>query len=110
MAKAALYARASSSGQTVENQIRELKCWAERAGHEIVATCRGNAISGGSRRLSCGSVATLAFVTKGDECDRSHGFMRRYRVRLTMPPSSRLSGRVPQRARPFLRVLGLPTD
>jgi DNA invertase Pin-like site-specific DNA recombinase len=46
MAKVAIYARVSTSGQTVENQVRELTAWAERAGHQIVATYRDNAISG----------------------------------------------------------------
>ena len=50
MARVALYARVSTSGQTVENQVRELTAWAERAGHEIVATYTDNAISGSKGR------------------------------------------------------------
>jgi DNA invertase Pin-like site-specific DNA recombinase len=50
MARVALYVRVSTSGQTVENQVRELTVWAERAGHEIVATYRDNAISGSKGR------------------------------------------------------------
>ena len=50
MARVAIYARVSTSGQTVENQIRELTAWAERAGHAIVATYRDNAISGSKGR------------------------------------------------------------
>ena len=50
MARVAIYARVCTSGQTVENQIRELTAWAERAGHEIVATYTDNAISGSKGR------------------------------------------------------------
>src|SRR5688500_8294251 len=50
MAKIALYLRVSTSGQTVENQRRELELWAERAGHEIVATYTSNGISGSKGR------------------------------------------------------------
>jgi len=50
MARVALYLRVSTSGQTVENQRRELTAWAERAGHEIVATYQDNGISGAKGR------------------------------------------------------------
>jgi DNA invertase Pin-like site-specific DNA recombinase len=50
MVRVALYARVSTSGQTVENQVRELTVWAGRAGHEIVATYTDNAISGSKGR------------------------------------------------------------
>ena len=50
MVRVALYARVSTSGQTVENQVRELTAWAERADHEIVATYTDNAISGSKGR------------------------------------------------------------
>ncbi len=46
MARVALYARVSTSGQSVENQLRELTAWAQRAGHEIVETYTDNGISG----------------------------------------------------------------
>jgi DNA invertase Pin-like site-specific DNA recombinase len=46
MAKIAIYARVSTSGQTVENQIRELTLWAERVGHEIVEIYQDAGISG----------------------------------------------------------------
>jgi len=42
----ALYVRVSTNGQTVENQLRELHAWAERSGHEIVATYTDEGISG----------------------------------------------------------------
>lgn len=44
--RVAIYARVSTSGQTVENQTRELRAWAEHAGHEVVATYTDNGISG----------------------------------------------------------------
>ena len=50
MARVALYLRVSTSGQTVENQRRELAAWAERAGHEIVATYEDAGISGSKGR------------------------------------------------------------
>src|SRR5688572_19492594 len=50
MAEIALYLRVSTSGQTVENQRRELELWAERAGHEIGATYTDNGISGSKGR------------------------------------------------------------
>ena len=50
MVKVAVYARVSTSGQTVENQVRELTTWAERAGHQIVATYSDNASSGSKGR------------------------------------------------------------
>jgi DNA invertase Pin-like site-specific DNA recombinase len=50
MARVALYLRVSTSGQTVENQRRELELWAARAGHEIVATYEDNGVSGAKGR------------------------------------------------------------
>jgi len=50
MARVALYLRVSTTGQTVENQRRELTAWAERAGHEIVATYEDAGISGAKGR------------------------------------------------------------
>ena len=46
MVRTAIYARVSTSGQTVENQVRELTLWAERAGHAIVRVYEDNGISG----------------------------------------------------------------
>lgn len=46
MAKIALYLRVSTSGQTVENQRRELTAWAERTGHEIVGVYEDAGVSG----------------------------------------------------------------
>jgi DNA invertase Pin-like site-specific DNA recombinase len=42
----AIYARVSTNSQTVENQLRELHQWAERAGHEIVEIYKDEGISG----------------------------------------------------------------
>ena len=50
MIRVALYVRVSTSGQSVEDQTRELTAWAERAGHEIVATYTDDAISGSKGR------------------------------------------------------------
>jgi DNA invertase Pin-like site-specific DNA recombinase len=50
MARVALYLRVSTSGQTVENQRRELEQWATRAGHEIVAAYQNAGISGSKGR------------------------------------------------------------
>jgi DNA invertase Pin-like site-specific DNA recombinase len=36
--KVCIYARVSTADQTVDNQLLELKAWAVRAGHEVVAT------------------------------------------------------------------------
>ena len=44
--KVAIYARVSTNEQTTQNQIRELKAWAKRAGHEVVAVYDDNGISG----------------------------------------------------------------
>ena len=46
MVRIAIYARVSTSGQSVENQVRELTLWAERAGHAIVRVYEDNGISG----------------------------------------------------------------
>jgi DNA invertase Pin-like site-specific DNA recombinase len=46
MVRTAIYARVSTSGQSVENQVRELTLWAERAGHAIVRVYEDNGISG----------------------------------------------------------------
>ncbi|EKV31520.1 DNA-invertase [Caenispirillum salinarum AK4] len=44
--RVAIYARVSTSGQTVENQVRELRQWAERAGHTVALELRDEGISG----------------------------------------------------------------
>jgi len=46
MARIAIYARVSTSGQTVENQVRELTAWAERAGHECTVRLKMNGTTG----------------------------------------------------------------
>ena len=48
--KVAIYVRVSTNEQTTENQVRELKAWADRAGHEIVAIYDDNGVSGAKGR------------------------------------------------------------
>ena len=48
--RVAIYARVSTDGQTVENQVRDLKRWAKNAGHEIVAVFTDEGISGAKGR------------------------------------------------------------
>jgi len=48
--RAALYARVSTGGQTVENQLRELRAVAERHGWQIVAEFSDKGISGAKSR------------------------------------------------------------
>jgi DNA invertase Pin-like site-specific DNA recombinase len=48
--RVALYVRVSTDGQTVENQVRELKVVAERHGWRIVETFDDNGISGAKGR------------------------------------------------------------
>jgi hypothetical protein len=48
--RAALYVRVSTDGQTVENQVRELRQVAERRGWEIVETYSDAGISGAKGR------------------------------------------------------------
>ena len=43
--RAAIYLRVSTDEQTTENQERELRATAERAGHEVVAVYRDAGIS-----------------------------------------------------------------
>jgi DNA invertase Pin-like site-specific DNA recombinase len=50
MKRAALYVRVSTDGQTVENQVRELKQIAERRGWEVVETYNDAGISGAKGR------------------------------------------------------------
>jgi DNA invertase Pin-like site-specific DNA recombinase len=47
---AALYVRVSTDGQTIENQVRELRQIAERRGWEIVETYSDAGISGAKGR------------------------------------------------------------
>ncbi len=44
--KVAIYARVSTNEQTTENQVRELREWADRAGHEVAAVYDDNGVSG----------------------------------------------------------------
>jgi DNA invertase Pin-like site-specific DNA recombinase len=48
--RVALYVRVSTSGQTVENQRRELSQWAERAGNEVFKVYQDAGISGAKGR------------------------------------------------------------
>jgi DNA invertase Pin-like site-specific DNA recombinase len=48
--KAAIYARVSTTGQTVENQLRELRAVAARHGWEVAGVFRDQAISGSRGR------------------------------------------------------------
>jgi DNA invertase Pin-like site-specific DNA recombinase len=50
MKRAALYARVSTGGQTVENQLRELEAVAARAGWEIVERYVDQGVSGAKGR------------------------------------------------------------
>jgi DNA invertase Pin-like site-specific DNA recombinase len=50
MKRAALYARVSTAGQTVENQIRELEAVAKRLGWEVVERFVDHGISGAKGR------------------------------------------------------------
>lgn len=50
MKRAALYARVSTGGQTVENQLRELRAVATRLGWEVVAEFVDEGISGAKGR------------------------------------------------------------
>jgi DNA invertase Pin-like site-specific DNA recombinase len=47
---AAIYLRVSTDGQTTDNQERELRATAERAGHEVVEVYRDAGISGAKGR------------------------------------------------------------
>ena len=48
--KVAIYARVSTNEQTTQNQIRELKAWAKRAGHKVVSVYDDNGVSGAKGR------------------------------------------------------------
>ena len=48
--RVAIYARVSTSEQTTENQVKELKEWADRAGHEFVTIYDDNGVSGAKGR------------------------------------------------------------
>ncbi len=48
--KVAIYARVSTNEQTTENQVKELREWSDRAGHEIVTIYDDNGVSGAKGR------------------------------------------------------------
>ena len=50
MTKVAIYARVSTDGQTVENQLRELRAVAKRHKWKVVATFTDNGVSGAKGR------------------------------------------------------------
>jgi len=50
MARVAIYARVSTDEQATTNQIDELRAWAARAGHEVVAIYEDKGISGAKGR------------------------------------------------------------
>ena len=48
--RVAIYSRVSTERQTVANQVTELRAWAERCGHTVVAEYEDRAISGAKGR------------------------------------------------------------
>ena len=48
--RVAIYSRVSTERQTVANQVPELRAWAERCGHTVVAEYEDRAISGAKGR------------------------------------------------------------
>lgn len=50
MAKIAIYTRVSTDKQTNDNQLRELKAWAKRAGHDVVSVFSDAGVSGSKGR------------------------------------------------------------
>ena len=48
--RVAIYSRVSTERQTVANQVTELRAWAERCGHTVVAEYEDHAISGAKGR------------------------------------------------------------
>lgn len=50
MARVAIYTRVSTDKQTNDNQLRDLKAWAKRAGHKVVEVFSDTGISGSKGR------------------------------------------------------------
>jgi DNA invertase Pin-like site-specific DNA recombinase len=48
--RVAIYARVSTDQQTTENQLAELRAWAERAGHTVIGEYVDHAVSGAKGR------------------------------------------------------------
>jgi DNA invertase Pin-like site-specific DNA recombinase len=67
MTPVAIYARVSTGGQTIENQLRELRAVAKRLGHQVVAEFKDNGISGAKGRAQRpGLNSLLECVTRRD--------------------------------------------
>lgn len=67
--RAALYARVSTSGQTCENQLTELRKIAERQGWDVVAEYVDIGISGSKRRDKRPQFDALCHAAVRRECD-----------------------------------------
>jgi DNA invertase Pin-like site-specific DNA recombinase len=67
--KAALYARVSTTGQTVENQLRELRAVAARHGWEVATTFKDQAISGARGREKRAGLDKLLHAVARREID-----------------------------------------
>ena len=48
--RVAIYVRVSTAEQTTANQLKELKAWTRRAGHEVVKVYEDAGISGAKDR------------------------------------------------------------
>ncbi len=67
MTEVAIYTRVSTSGQSTENQLRELRAVAKRLGHRVVAEFTDNGISGAKgREQRPGLNSLLEGVTRRD--------------------------------------------
>lgn len=69
MKRAAIYARVSTSGQTTENQLRELRAVAERNGWEVMGEFVDHGISGAKGRDKRPQLDKLMRAAVRRECD-----------------------------------------
>jgi DNA invertase Pin-like site-specific DNA recombinase len=67
--KVALYSRVSTDLQTAENQLRELRAYAERMGYRIIAELTDNGISGSKGRGSRPAYNRLCEMISRKEID-----------------------------------------
>jgi DNA invertase Pin-like site-specific DNA recombinase len=67
--RVAIYARVSTDQQTTENQLSELKAWAKRAGHVVVAEFVDHAVSGTKGRNGRPQFDALQKAALRRECD-----------------------------------------